>query len=111
MDVTQAELELINDLDGCFRWAGIKPGLEQGLQEAMGWCGNLREVMHIPQGVWDALVQRMESHTTPAVEEILEVVEVAEIRAAPAVPGVPPEVLGVDGSEGGGVGCRPTPQC
>lgn len=56
MDPTEAEMEAIEDIDGCMAWAGVDGDLRTALTAALGNPQRLREVALIPRPGWDAVV-------------------------------------------------------
>lgn len=56
MDPTDAELQLITNLDEGFKWAGVQKALREALLAALGQPQRVREVSLVPRCaiyVWD----------------------------------------------------------
>ena len=60
MDLTEAELETIQDLNGCFAWTGVEGGLKDALMAALGAPQRLTEAALIPRPTWDAAVATLQ---------------------------------------------------
>ena len=70
MDPTKTELMAMDDMEGAFKWTGMKQSLREALDDTMGKITNFRDIVLCPASVWQAAVLGLRVIVQAAVPEV-----------------------------------------